>query len=124
VTQKQFEQYVAEWQTRLGLERWQLTHSWEKPLVRGANAVITRSSSYDTASLRVARDWQSWPADKLAWNVVHELLHLHMRDVDQTVAPVKDALHPDAWAMFNARYEHEIEGVIDRLAARIVEIAA
>jgi hypothetical protein len=124
VTKRQVEQLVTDWQQRLGLDRWKITHLWDVPAPKVTNAIINRSHQYDTASLRLARGWETWPEFKLETTIVHELLHLHFRDIDQSIEAVKGTLHPDAWTMVNARYEHEVEGLIDRLAHRLVEIAA
>lgn len=124
MTKRQVEQLVADWQQRLGLERWKIAFAWDRPTSSAVHAVIHRDDQYDTAILRLSKVWETWSEEKLAMVIAHELLHLHFRDVDRTIASVKDTLHPDAWSMVNARYEHEVEGLIDRLAHRLVEIAA
>lgn len=124
MTNKQVEQLVADWQVRLGLERWKITFAWDRPTSSATNAIIHRDAMYDAAILRLSKTWATWTPDKLAAVLVHELLHLHFRDIDQSIEAVKSTLHPDAWTMVNSRYEHEVEGLIDRLAHRLVEIAA
>jgi hypothetical protein len=46
------------------------------------------------------------------------------RDIDRVVADLEGELHKDAYTQVDRRYSHEIEGLVDRLAVRLVEMVA
>lgn len=66
--------------------------------------------------------WPSWSREFLNRIVVHELLHLLTRDIDEVVGDAEDQVHRDAATLLRRRYDHEIEGFVDGLAYRLVEI--
>lgn len=123
MTEKKLEQTLATWQTRLGLAVWTIDVEYDKPAANGTDALIDRSHTYDRATLRLHKAWKDWPDRKTERILVHELLHLSTRDVDRVVASAQKSLHPDAWRLLNDRYDHEIEGFIDRLAVHLVDYA-
>ncbi|SRR6266404_6373538 len=129
MTRRALEKAVRLWQGRLGLEGWDLAVSWGKDPVTGegcsedADATTWRSNTYDRAVVYPSPDkFPNWTADFAHKVIVHELLHLVTRDVDRTVASIEGQVHPDVYRMIDKRYDHEIEGVVDRLAVRLVEI--
>lgn len=83
-----------------------------------------RSSWYEIARLYFSAEWSSWPVAKFEQIVVHELLHLCHRDIDEAWADLDGQLHRDAWTLADKRYKQENEGFVDRLAFRLVEIAS
>lgn len=121
MTKAQMERIVREWQRRLGLERWDLDVAWD-PALEGSDASTWRSDSYDRATLRFDPEWASWDVEFTNRIVAHELLHLLTRDVDVVVKDAQDQMHRDAGTLIERRYLHEIEGFVDRIAYRLVEI--
>lgn len=108
---------VRVWQDRLGLERWKIDVKVSaEPL--GGFADVQASSQYDFATVTFA----AGIADEVAeQTVVHELLHLLLRDLDAAMEDARSQLHPQASLQVEKRYEFAQEGFVDRLAARIVE---
>lgn len=130
MTKGQIERAVKVWQQRLGLDGWDVGVSWVKDPVTGigcsddADMTTWRASTYDRAVIYPSVEkFGSWPDDMTNRLVVHELLHLSTRDVDQVVASIEGQVHPDVYRMIDKRYDHEIEGLVDRLAYRLVELA-
>jgi len=125
VTRRQLERIVRQWTRRLGLERWDVTLCWDEwDEEKQAHAYIWRSRDYDRAALYLN------PAERLTWSeldahryVVHELLHLATREAESVLDLVKERLHPDAHAILEEAHRHELEGIVDRLAYRLVELA-
>lgn len=109
------------WQPALGLERWEVT-VMDVPCGDQANASTWRSDAYDRAAISFSDDLSGWTFLFAEQTLVHELLHLCHRDVDQAFREIEYQLHRDAWAMALARYDHVMEGFVDRLASRLVEI--
>ena len=126
MTRKQFEAILRGWQKRLGLERWDLRIDWDKPTSEDADASTWRSNDYDSAILYLDPDWASWEKsrgrDFVNRIIVHELLHLAIRDVDSVVDSLESHLHRDVFAVTEHRYKHEYEGFVDRMSYRIVEL--
>jgi hypothetical protein len=121
MTKQKIEATVREWQTRLGLDGWKIAVQYaDMPGEEWAK--IEPFSSYDHASLTVSVGYPNWTPAVANVTIVHELLHLLVRDIDAVVEDARSQLHPQASAQVEKRYEHEVEGFVDRLAARIVEI--
>lgn len=123
MTRRRLARLIVVWQTRLGLERWKLETKWDEPCGEDFTAVIEKSPFYDTATLRLEAGWQKWSPEFAEVTVVHELLHLLHRDVDEAFRDLEGQLHRDAWLLSERRYKQAMEGFIDRTASRLVEIA-
>lgn len=124
MSQRELEAFVRLWQRRLGLERWELKIEWDKPAGDDFAAQIFCSMSYDSARIRFESEWSKWTRDEAQKIVVHELLHALHRDVDTAVESIDGQIHRDAQTVFDRQYKHALEGMIERLALRIVEVAA
>lgn len=113
------------WQRRLGLEGWDVTFEWDHPIFGDdtAHAEIWRSNSYDTVRVRFNSDFTTWSRARANKHVVHELCHLMTRDLDQAVESAEAIVSRDAYKLLESRYSHEVEGVVDRLAVRFVDLA-
>lgn len=116
------ERCVRVWQGRLGLSAWDVRVDWDEPASEEANATMQYLHDYDRSTVRFGEDVLGWERVFLNRIVVHELLHLHLRDVDRVVADLDGLLHRDVQDQVSKRYEHELEGLVDRLACRLVEI--
>lgn len=111
----------------LGLMHWRFALDIEDDPQTGkgvsAAASVLTEDFYDTAQIVVAAD--SIPdgrtsTEALDRYIVHELLHIVMRDLDQAIESIKDHLAPPAASQWEDRMEHEEEGVVDRIARAIV----
>lgn len=120
MTQKQVHKLVRDWQRRLGLERWRITLEFsDEP--EDFHAQVTPSAQYESAAVIFAPGYGARSDEAVAHTVVHELLHVLLRDVDAVVSAATDQLHPQAAGQIDKRYAHEIEGFVDALARRITE---
>lgn len=118
MTKSALERLVRLWQGRLGLERWKIDVKVSSEPI-GGFADVQASSQYEFATVTFA----AGIADEVVeQTVVHELLHLLLRDTDALVEDARSQLHPQASVQVEKRYEYVQEGFVDRLAARIVEI--
>lgn len=122
MTAERINAMVASWADRLGLSHWQIQVDWSGLTPNGEQALVHPADSYDTATLQFHAEFTAWTPAWAEWVVVHELLHLVMRDQDSTVEAVIDLLPAKARALAENRYEHEAEGVVDRLAAVLVAL--
>ena len=124
MTRKQFEREFRTWQNRLGLDAWHVEINWDEPARKDCDATTWRSDDYDRAVIKLDVEWPSWDDDFTRRIIVHELLHLLTRDVDEVFDSLETQLQRDLYTATQNRYKHEIEGLVDRLSYRLVEIAA
>jgi hypothetical protein len=110
------EGYLAEWQTRLGLDHWKIEVKWDKPASEDQDARVEMEDWYDTCTMHLASEWREWNVQKAQAIVVHELLHLVFRDLGGAVEAVHALLGSEAKVLADARFQHEVEGVVERLA--------
>ena len=123
MTKAAIERIVRVWVPRLGLERWKIEVDFSKPCADENVAEVEKSSFYDTGTIRLEAGWAKWEPVFAEQTLVHELLHLLHRDVDEAFRDIEGQLHRDAWTMADRRYKQAMEGFIDRMAFRLVEIA-
>lgn len=124
MTEKQRNDVVRKWKKNLQLDHWLIEIVDEEPDNPDALASVMPAESYDRASLRFSSTWVDWPAPFLERVVVHELLHIVFRDLVEAEQSIYDALSHDARVLYSRRLDHELEGVIDRLAERFVEVSS
>lgn len=113
---------VRVWQGRLGADQWELEVDFSEPSRDGTDASTWRSNDYDRATMRFGDGWEKWSVEFANRIAVHELLHLGTREVDRVVDDVTDQMHREAATQIERRYLHEVEGFVDRLACRLVDL--
>lgn len=123
MSREDIERVVDVWKGRLYLAHWQTTIAWDRPLDEGdAIGECDRYDSYDYATLRFAPSLFTSDRRKVNTTVVHELLHMSMRDLEWAACSVEKLLPKAVYTLFDARFEHEAEAMIDRLATILVEL--
>lgn len=122
LTQRDVVRAIRIWAKRLGLLHWNISVDFGRPASDGADASTWRSDTYDNAVIYLEPEWRDWPLELLNRLVVHELLHLQTRDLDALVDDAREQLPRAASRQVEARYTHEIEGLVDRLACHIVGV--
>jgi hypothetical protein len=116
------ERLLKTWQARLGLDSWDITVDFDTCCSEACHATVKRSDTYDRATMLLDVEWESWDGVFAARTVVHELLHLLTRDIDEVYKSLESHLHRDVYDVVDSRYQHEIEGLVDRLSYRFVEL--
>jgi len=126
LTRADLEQLVEMWQHRLGFDRWGIRIDWAVPAADAA-AEIKPWHVYDYATIRfnqtAEKGFQTWSRTIANRNVVHELLHLALRDVDYAVETGELVMSTPVWKLFEANVDNACEAAIDRLATVIVDLA-
>lgn len=121
------------WQRRLGLDLWRIELvvdrlRWAEQVRsrgEGFDATVWRSSDYDTA--RVYLDpaaAEGWSPTEAADYIVHELVHLALRELDVVADLVEPLVSRDAFDLLHASYLHALESTVDRLARQLVALDA
>lgn len=97
--------------------------NFDEPARDGANATVWRSDSYDKAVLYLHPEWRTWGDNQSNQILVHELLHLVMRDLEEAYYGVESLVSDTTWEALHHRFNHEMEGAVDRLATQLVNLA-
>ena len=109
------EAYVAACLPALNLNNWKVTILTDvAPEDRYAD--IEPNDQAQTASLRVGNLFWTQKPDDQRLTIVHELLHLHLCRLDQTVDRLEPVLGSAAWAPWAAVYEDVYERATDAIA--------
>lgn len=89
----------------------------ETPNGKSANASVQPSASYDSVFFWFKEEFLEEASKREVDEVIlHEWMHVLMRDLDQAIESVEDELSPASEAQWNDRLRHEREGLVDRLA--------
>ena len=107
----------------LGIRHWSVdVHIVEAPDGNdGSAACVHNMSDYDHAMMEFKREFieeqETWEEiDKV---IIHELLHMVFRDYDEAIAQVNSHLNVPVKQIWQQGVEHELEGVIQRLALQL-----
>ena len=104
----------------LGLGHWtidQVSIADETPGGPNAEACVQPSYAYDTCTFWFTHSFvESASLRALDEAIIHEWVHVFMRDFDQTISSVDDELSPATERIWSDRIHHEREGVVDRIA--------
>lgn len=127
MTIAQLKRRVAYWQRGLpflGIAHWTIDIDVvESPDGNdGSAACVHTMEDYDHASMEFKREWltSNTPKD-IDCVIIHELLHIVFRDYDNTIASIHSHLNTPVRAVWSVQIEHELEGVIQRIANTICE---
>ena len=109
------ETYVAACLPVLSLGNWKVTILTDvAPEDRYAD--IEPNDQAQTANLRVGNLFWAQKPDEQRLTIVHELIHLHLCRLDQTVDRLEPVLGSAAWAPWAAVYEDVYERATDAIA--------
>lgn len=128
MTTAQLSKRVAYWCGQLQLDPWTVSVSIvDDPHGQGlgeSNAAVGTAAHYLYAEVEFATEWARADLSQHERDVtiVHELLHCLFRDIDKAVESVSHLAGMSVFSVFNDRYNHELEQLIDRLARVIVTL--
>lgn len=122
LTDAYFRRVWITWVKRLHLRHWQ----WEINLhahLDDAFAQVTPHQHYDQATVEFRADWSTWDKRALNETVVHELLHVAMRDIDHVMhLPCEmDLWKKQGSQAYHDAMEHATEGFIQRMAETLCD---
>lgn len=120
-TEAWVERRCKTWADRLGLGHWTITVDWDQPTDEGKLATVYRSHDYDTARIILTSDWQKMTRSDLDQTIVHELLHLNVRDLSRAHDYLLEAVEDNTAAtnIAIAAWKRAEEGCVDRLATAL-----
>ena len=124
MTREHLELIVREWQRRLNIPHWRVTIDWDEPANENNYAEITRTGAlYEGARMRLEPGYETWPLELANELIAHELMHAVMFDLQAAVESAEEVMTGAAFKLFEHRFVHELEGVVDRLALMLVHYA-
>lgn len=131
MTEKQLTRRVEWWQKRLenlGIGHWPI----EVRLVEGephgqsnSSAAVFVPDNYDFGIIEFKSDKINGPditPRGVDYTIVHELLHLVMRDLAKAAERPSEWMDDMAADLYEMMLHHEFEGVVDRFAHLIVDL--
>lgn len=107
--------YVAELQVAMNVTYWKITVVRDAADVE-AWADINPHAQAETADLRVSHDFWKQTPEHQREVLAHEMLHIVMARLDQTVEAMEEAFGKIAWAIYDPLFEDAAERVVDHLA--------
>ncbi len=123
MTPAQLKKRVAVWQQRMNLQHWRLTVDiTDEPRGKpSAAAGVTYSAFYDKADLEFQTELIAHESvHEIDCTIVHELVHIQLRDLDQTLWSITAHLAAPAEDVYEKAIERATEGFVDRIARVIV----
>jgi hypothetical protein len=125
VTPAALNRIIATWQKRLKLDHIRIMVDLDdQPENPNALAAVVPDGLYDLATMVFRDDWSEHTPFELNRIVVHELLHIMFRDYGNAIRSIGQAgiLSHQVEVLWHDRCVDAEEGLIDRLAHRLVEI--
>lgn len=125
MTINQLRKRVEFWQGKLGLEHWRIeciTMCTETEGGPHAAATVHTAAHYDSCDFQFTYDLIEQGPWRLDVAIVHEWLHVLMRDLDETFNLVERWMPEAAYSNFEDTVDHAREGLVERLARAIVAL--
>lgn len=125
MSREELERLVRVWIVRLGLDRWQIRIIWDASEFQGEepHARTWRARDYDEARIYLNPTTSAeWSRDEAERHIVHELLHLVTREAEFVLDLLEGRFSSSEAELVERVHSHAIEGIVDRLAAILVEL--
>lgn len=123
LTRDDIKMIICEWQKRMQLDHWEIEFSNDPPPEDETDlGSIKRHDPYDYATLHINPEFPSWTRRMVNLVVVHELMHLHTRDLECAAESVESALSHQASGLWKSRFLHEDEALVDKMATLLVNL--
>lgn len=117
MTENQIVARVKHWQKKLKLEHWKINFVFDEDPPPEAVAEVQIPDDYDRCHLAINMEKVNHdPNIDIDHIIAHELLHLTFRDLDQSYKLAREYFPYAGWRVYEDQMEHEIEGLVDRLA--------
>lgn len=142
MTQRDVNKSLAHWKSVLGLDDWTIKLDedspsapwlkWPTDLARDdgedaeaiPTAQIVRAPDYRFARINLAPDWRTWDQERLDITICHELLHCVFKEIEWSTDLLTNRISEKTKSFFDSVFLHALEGTIEHLARRLVEVAS
>lgn len=129
MTARQLRGRVEFWQralTELGVGHWRIEECEIVEETGGgprSSASVGTSNDYASVWFQFRKDFlDTAEGDKVDETIVHEWLHVVLRNLEDAKDAAETWFPPATWTDFDQRYEHETEGVVEAMARLIVRL--
>lgn len=122
LTRDDIETIIREWQTRLNLSHWRIKIDWESAPPEEADADFDASEWYDTATIRIRKDYETWDRREANVTVVHELIHCTMRDMRTAISSIQSKFSKATWEILDGWISAGEERAVEHLAQVLVNL--
>lgn len=129
-TQSSIENIARYWIDNLGLQTWDIRLVWGEELDDwysggfDSHASCWRSRDYEQGRLYVnPKEYECWTDREAHLHICHELLHMVTKEVEYVIDHIEGKLSKEADGLVTKAHQHHVEGVVDKLAYRFVELA-
>lgn len=126
MTDSEFCAMFGEWVKRLGLSHWRINLNLSVPAAEmetdSSIATVTTHGAYDEADIGFIEGWSAWDDDKIERTMVHELVHLHLRDLDNMLDVASETMRPSGRKMFDALSHAAMENLVERMTNVLVDL--
>jgi hypothetical protein len=130
MTESQILEILDTWIDRLKLNHWEIIWADLEELPPGAptswstetaQAMAYRSKDYNHSYI-VLRDWEKLSRAQANMLIVHELIHLPLRDIENVIDLVDGFLSTGVQNVIREAHDHSVEGAVDWVAQRMIEL--
>lgn len=122
LTRSDIEEILGEWQRRLNLSHWRIKIDWEKDAPEFAEAEFSASDWYDSAEIMIKKGFEEWDRREANITIVHELVHVTLRDMLTAMSSVKSRLPKAAGDIWDDWVSAGQEKAVEHLAQVIVDL--
>lgn len=131
MTEQEIRDLGQQWIYRLGLQNWKIEFPFGNELreywkdqgdMRDSHAGCWRAKHYNEAKVYVnADEYEGWSAEEAVGHIVHELVHVLMRDVEYVLDMIEDSMPKDTMSIVDQVYIHHVEGAVDNIARLFIK---
>lgn len=115
------EKILREWQYRLKLSHWIITVNWDEPTDEDNEAEYAAEEWYNQCQIKLSKEWQKWERRHANVVLAHELVHLHLHEMDMAVNVLEPKFKKEVWEMWHGRFRAGHERAVETLAQIFVD---
>lgn len=119
---EKFLAYLAQAQKTLGLTSWTIRRSEHTPADKDTAAEIEFTPARHDAAMRIGPTFWAATAEEQRYLTAHELVHVHLRRVNDVMESVEDVLGPAAYSILLKAYNNANEFATDALATVLADL--
>ncbi len=111
--------YICDLAARLRLADWRIRLAEEPPEDKDVDAEVWQAFKKRSTFIRVRAGWMDLSPDSQRDAIVHELLHLHLAEMNAVLDKLGGLLGQPAWDIVSEQYLVAEEVAVDTLAGAI-----
>lgn len=121
MTKAGLERILRVWCDRLPLDSWDVSMDWDAAPDSGSRACVWLPTDYHRARIGVTSEFGSWSDLEANQTMVHELMHVLLRDLSTVAEHSAGLLGGQAEALSYKQWRHAEEGLVEAMAFALVD---